>query len=186
VSALLVTFGVFVAVLLSVLLWSTTRKPRNENLSPPDEDCFALPCQHLTTLPQIRQALELADIEYLAARGNHTTVKRVRRERRRVVLAYLDALREDFDRLMEATNRVAAFSQEVKAKHEGRRFALAAEFRLKHALLRVRFATGVSSFSGLANLVSMVSSRAIELDRVMTEIAAGAALADKHSRSAES
>jgi len=171
-----------VAALLGVLLWPSARKRRNKNPTPTQADCFALPCQHLTNLPQIRQALQRVDIEYLAARGNGTTAKRVRRERRRVVLAYLDGLREDFDRLMEATTRVAAFSQEVEAKHEWRRFRLGAEFRLKYALLRVKLVIGILSFSPLGTLANMVSSLAIELDRAMNEVSARAS-ATRCSRS---
>jgi hypothetical protein len=185
-SALLVAFGVLVAILLGALLWSSGRKSRPEKSALLQSDCFTLPCQHVANLPQMRQSLEATDMEYLTARCTRATLKRVQGERRRVVLFYLEELRGDFDRLMEATTRVAVLSPEIEAKHEWRRFRLSLEFRAKCALLRVRFAVGVPGFSGLGNIASMVSKLAIELDRAMTEIAAAAALADTTSRSAES
>jgi len=149
------------------------------------EDCFALTCQHLPNLSQIRQALERADVEYVATRASRKTAKRVQQERRRIVAAYLTGLREDFDQLMEAATKVAAFSPKVAARHEFQRFRLALEFRVKYALLRVKFAAGVPSFSGLGNLAWMVSSLAIDMERAMNEVAAAAALAKNHAPSAK-
>ena len=184
-SALLVTIGGCICLLLGVLLWSSARKPRTHHSAPVQEDCFTLTCRHLQNLSQIRQALERADLEYVAARASRKTAKRVRQERRGIVAAYLTGLREDFDRLMEATTRVAAFSPKVEASHEFQRFRLALEFRAKYALLRVKFAAGVPSFSGLGNLAWMVSSLAIDLERLMNEVSAAAALGEGDSRSAK-
>jgi hypothetical protein len=186
-SALLVPVAVFVGLVLGALLWSSARGPRTRRLSAPqEEDCFTVTCEHLPNLPQIRQVLDSADIEYLTRRGRRETAKRVRRERRRIVAAYLTGLREDFDRLMEATTKVAAFSPKVEASQEFRRFRLALVFRVKYTLLRVKFAAGVLSFSGLGNLAWMLSSLAIDLERAMNEVAAAAALANSHSRSRKS
>ena len=185
-SALLVTFGVLVAALLGVLLWSSARKPRPERAASPQSSFFPLPCQHLANLPQIGQAIERADLEYLKTRVSPATANRVRRERRRIVLAYLDGLREDFDCVVEATTKVAALSPKVEAKHEFQRLRIVAEFRVRYTLLRVKFGIGVSAFDGLGRLAWMVSSLAIDLERAMNEIAAGAALAENGSRSAQS
>lgn len=184
-SALLVPLGIFVGLLLGILLWSSARRPRTRHPAPLREDCFVLTCQHLPNLSQIRQALERADVEYVATRASRKTAKRVQQERRQIVAAYLTGLREDFDRLMEATTKVAALSPKVEAGHEFRRFRLALEFRVKYALLRVKFATVAPSFSGLSNLAWMVSSLAIDLERAMSEVAAGAALGENHSPSAK-
>jgi len=184
-SALLVPIGVFVCLLLGALLWSSARRPRTRHPAPQQADCFTLTCWHLQNLSQIRQALERADIEYVATRASRKTAKRVQQERRRIVAAYLTGLHEDFDRLMEATTKVAAFSPKVEASHEFRRLRLAMEFRVKYALLRVKFAAGVPSFSGLGNLAWMVSSLAIDLEGAMNEVAAEAALAESHSPSAK-
>ncbi len=185
-SALLVTFGVLVAALLGALLWSSGRKPRSEPSARLQDSFFPLPCQHLANLPQIKQAVERADLEYLKKRVSPATANRLRRDRRRIVLAYLDGLREDFDRVAEATTKVAAFSPQVEAKHEFQRFRLALEFRARYTLLRIKFGIGIPAFDSLGRLASMVSSLAIELDRAMNEVAAGAALAENRSRSAQS
>ena len=185
-SALLVTFGVLVAALLGVLLWSSARKPQPERAASLQGSFFPLPCQHLANLPQIKQVIERADLEYLKTRVRPATANRVRRERRRIVLAYLDGLREDFDCVVEATTKVAALSPKVEAKHEFQRLRIAVEFKVRYTLLRVKFGIGVSAFDGLGRLAWMVSSLAIDLERAMNEIAAGAALAENGSRSAQS
>lgn len=185
-SALLVTFGILVAALLGALLWSSGRKRRPEDSAPIQDSFLPLPCHHLANLPQIKQAIERADLEYVETRVNPATAKRLRRDRRRIVLAYLDGLREDFDRVMDATTRVAAFSPQVEAKHEFHRFRIAVEFRVRYTLLRIKFGMGVSAFPGLGRLALMVSSLAVELDRAMNEVAAGAALAENGSHSAQS
>jgi len=185
-SALLVTFGVLVVALLGVLLWSSGRKPRPEHSAPVQDSFFPPPCQHVANLPQIRQAIERADLEYLKARVSPATANRLRRDRRRIVLAYLDGLREDFDCVVEATTRVAAFSPEVEAKHEFQRLRIAIEFRARYMLLRIKFGIGMRCFSGLGRLAWMVSSLAVELERAMNEVAAGAALGENRPRSTQS
>jgi len=185
-SALLVTFGILVAALLGALLWSSGRRRRPEGSASLQGSFFPLPCQHLANLPQIKQAIERADLEYIKTRVSPATANRLRRERRRIVLAYLDGLREDFDCVVDATTRVAAFSPQVEAKHEFQRLRIAAEFRVRYALLRVKFGIGVSAFPDLSRLAWMVSSLAVELERAMNEVAAGAALAENGSRSTQS
>ena len=185
-STLLVTFGILVGALLGALLWSSGRKPRQEHAASLQGSFFPLPCQHLANLPQIKQAMERADLEYIKTRVNPATANRVRRERRRIVLAYLDGLREDFDCVVDATTRVAALSPHLEAKHEFQRFRLAFEFRVGYTLLRIKFGIGVSAFPGLSRLAWMVSSLAVELERAMNEVAAGAALAENGSRSTQS
>ncbi len=184
-SALLVTFGVLVAGLLAVLVWSSGRKPRTGCAAATPEECFTSPCHHLANLTQIRQAFEVADLDYLAARGGRVVAKRVKGDRRRVGIAYLNGLRGEFDRLMEATARIAAFSPEVQAKQEWRRFRLALEFRLRYSVLRLKFAVGALSFHGLRDLASMLSTLAVELESTMGELAAAAALGHNPSRSAQ-
>jgi len=140
----------------------------------------------VANLPQIKQAIERADLDYLKTRVSPATANRLRRDRRRIVLAYLDGLREDFDCVVEATTRVAAFSPEVEAKHEFKRLRIAIEFRARYMLLRIKFGIGVSCFSGLGRLAGMVSSLAVELERAMNEVAAGAALGENGRRSTQS
>ena len=184
-SALLVPLGIIVGLLLGVLLWSSAHRPRTRHPAPLQEDCFVPTCQHLPNLSQIRQAMERADVEYVAKRACRKTAKRVQQERRQIVAAYLTGLREDFNRLMEATTKVAALSPKVEAGHEFRRFRLAMAFHVKYALLRVKFAAIAPSFSGLSNLAWIVSSLALDLERAMNEVTAAAALAENHSRSAK-
>ena len=185
-SALLVTFGIVVAALLGALLWSSGRKPRPEHRARLQDSFFPLPCQHLANLPQIKQAIERADLEYIKTRVSSVTANRLRRNRRQIVLAYLEGLREDFDSVLEATTKVATLSPQVEARHEFQRLRIAIEFKARYTLLRIKFGIGVAAFPGLGRLAGMVSTLAVELERAMNEVAAAAALAENGSRSAQS
>ena len=62
--------------------------------------------------------------------------RRVRHERRRVALAYLAALRGDFQSLLRMANVIAALSPEVAAVHEFERLRLTAKFAWQYEMIR--------------------------------------------------
>ncbi len=170
-NLLLVFLGILVASLLGLLVWAVgsgaARKP-NASKQGTTELCLA--CKHVINLPQIRQALAQADFEYIQKKSKAETAKRVRKERRRIALRYLEGLREDFEQLMHAAQIVASLSPEVEAKEEWKRFRLSLAFRLKYQLARTKFAIGIPSFSGVQDLAQVVSSFAVALERAVREI----------------
>jgi len=173
-NLLLIAIGVLVASVLGLLLWSTGRKASERGPARDEIENFCLAGKHVVNLPQIRQALEPADFEYLSERSDARMMRKIRKERRRIALKYLSGLREDFERLVDAAQAVAVLSPEVEAKEEWKRFRLSVEFRIKYRLVWVKFALGMPTFPGLEGIAVMVSSLALDLERAVTRAAATA------------
>ena len=171
-NLLLIAMGVLVASVLGLLLWSTGRKTSERGPVGGEIENLCLAGKHVINLPQIRQALEPADFEYLSERSDGKMVRKIRKERRRIALRYLEGLREDFERLVDAAQAVAALSPEVEAKEEWKRFRLSVEFRIKYRLVWAKFALGAPTFPGLEGIALMVSSLALDLERAVTKAAA--------------
>lgn len=170
-SLVLVAVGAMVAGLLGLLLWSAGKKANSRKPLRDENGNLGLTCKHVVNLPQIRQALEPVDFDYLAERCDAERARRVRKERRRVALKYLEGLREDFEQLVDVAQVIAALSPEVEAKEEWKRLRLSAEFRIKYQLVRAKFILGVPAFPGLENIATMVSSLALDLERAVTRAA---------------
>src|SRR5262249_15282609 len=77
--------------------------------------------RHAIYLPLIHQALSQTDLKFLASRGPAILARRVRRERRRVILAYLAALRDDFRQLLRFAKAVSVMSPEIATAQEAER-----------------------------------------------------------------
>jgi hypothetical protein len=107
-----------VAVLLFLLYWALRG---SRKLTKPEAAPILLEetgRRHVISLPQIRQALARTDDDFLSERGMDALRQRVRRERRQVVLAYLSALRGDFQSLLRMARVLALLSPEVAALEE--------------------------------------------------------------------
>lgn len=169
-NLLLVTVGVLVAGLLGLLLWSTFKKTDARRTAKLQIENISLSCTHVPNLSQIRQALDRADLEYLAANVNRKAARKIMSERRRIALKYLCGLRQDFEQLMDAAQVVASLSPQVEAKEEWKRFRLNIEFKVKYQLVRTRLAMRAPAFRGLENLAQHISSLAMDLERATHEI----------------
>ncbi len=170
-SLVLIGMGILVASMVGLLFWSTSRKASERKPAQDEIGDLYLAGKHVINLPQIRQALEPADFDYLCGKSDATLVRKVRKERRRIALKYLEGLREDFKRLVDAAQAVAALSPEVEAKEEWKRFRLGVEFRIKYQLVWVKFALGAPTFPGLEGIATMVSSLALDLERAVSKAA---------------
>ena len=109
----------FVGVLLLVVLVWVLRDPRK--LNKPDDDLASNEewgQRHVAYFPQVRQAIDRKDFEFLALRGLPKLTKRVRKERRRIALAYLACIRADFLKLWRLARVIAAMSPQVGAAEE--------------------------------------------------------------------
>ncbi len=162
---------------LALLLWSSRNRPAPSGGDAGQLNEESLGCKNAMNFQQVRQIFEIADVRYLSERVDRSVVRKVRKERHRVAVRFLEGMRQDFLHLEEAASIVAALSAEVDARQEWRRFRLGAEFRLKYAALRVKYATGLATSESFRELAWMVSSLAVQLERTVSEIAAGAALA---------
>jgi len=83
--------------------------------------------------------------------------RRVRHKRRRVALAYLAALRGDFQSLLRMAKVIAALSPEVAAVHQFERLRLTAKFAWQYEIIRWKLLAGfvkLPQLDGLSDLVS--------------------------------
>lgn len=173
--SLLAYVSIGVALLL-VLAWlSFSGMPRvpkpNQGLRQERE------CRHITYLPQIKQALANSDFEFLSARGPQGLAKRVRKERRRMALNYLAALRSDFEKLRHFARVVAVMSPNVAAAQELQGFRLNLEFSIRYRVIYFRLLSGIAPTDAVSNLSDLVSALTIRMETAMSELGEGAALA---------
>ena len=176
-SISLLLFVGLVAVLVAALAWAV-RKPRGGRKLDTDPRALeGIGQRHVNYLPQIRQALSVEDSEFLSEKLSSGALKRVRRERRNVVRAYLEALREDFQSILRMASAIAALSPEVVAIQEFERLRLTVSFSWRYQVIRWRiWADGdpAPQLDGLSNLVSGLSVR---MEAALKELGERAALA---------
>src|SRR5262249_48355811 len=99
--------------------------------------------RHAIYLPLVQQALSQTDLKFLTSRGSAILARRVRRERRRVILAYLAALRDDFRQLLRFAKAVSVMSPEIATAQEAERAWLNAQFVLRYHTMRVFLHAGL-------------------------------------------
>jgi hypothetical protein len=179
VSLTLIFFFLIIAALLALLAWAL-RGPRAPATGKLDLTCLEeTGRRHATYFTVIRQALSPADLAFLTARGLPAWARRVRKERRRIVLLYLTQLRDDFQRLLRLARAVAVVSPEVGAGQELERFWLSLQFWRRYQLLRLGLYSGLLSLPQLRGLSQMVSELAVQMEAAMKELGERAALAAK-------
>jgi len=163
-----------IAIILGLLVWTAGKKNTTARDEISQQKGIHLACKHLTNLPQLRQALESSDFAYIEERLGKRSAQKLQRERRSVALRYLEALHEDFVHLMRAAQLIASLSPEVKATQEWKRFKLSLKFEMKYRLLKAKYSLGKLRFPAMWNLAILVSTLAIDLERVVNEMSAAA------------
>lgn len=178
-------FGGLLAILLVALIWAL-RAPRR--LWKPDAHTALLEetgKRHVNFLPQIRQALAETDYLYLSRKAPALVVRRVRRERSRVVMAYLSAVREDFHSLLRMAKIIARLSPEVVTLHEFERVRLTVLFAWHYQLVHLQLRAGLIPISGLDGLSDLVSGLSVRMETAMNELGERVALASQMASSFE-
>lgn len=174
--ALILFFG-SVAILLFGLGWALWKPRERKNLES-DPPCLEQHDQrHTDYLPQIRRALGAADYEFLSKKASQGTQRRVRRERLNVALAYLGALRGDFENLLRMARAIAVLSPEVAVTHEFERLRLTAEFACRFQMIRWKLWMGMTPLPQLTGLSDLVSGLSVRLEQAMKELGERAAVA---------
>ena len=175
-SLSLMAFGTIVAVLL-VLLGVALRGNGQQKSSyaipkPPEEAGRA----HVDFLPQVRQALKSEDEEFLARTGVRGLQVRVSRERRRVALSYLGALRQDFEELIHISRVIAALSPQIGAAQEFQRLRLRVSFLWRYQIIRLSLRAGFAPLPQLSDLSNLLSGYSVRLEEAMKDMGERAAL----------
>jgi len=104
-------------------------------------------------------------------------VRRVRRERRRVALAYLSGLHENFQSLLRMARVIAVLSPELDAVHEFERLRLTAKFAWQYEMIRWKLLAGVAPVPQLNGLSDLVSGLSVRMEAAMKELGERAAVA---------
>jgi hypothetical protein len=169
-------FGL-IGLLLILFGWSV-RSPRR----PASSSCrisAADKCgrRHMTYLPQIRQAFAQTDYDFLLKNAPREVRRRVRQERRVVALAYLAALREDFQSLLRMARAIAVLSPELAAVHEIERLRLTTSFAWQYQMIRWKVLVGLAPVPQLDGLSDLVSGLSARMEAAMKELGERAAVA---------
>lgn len=176
-SLTLILFFGSVAVLLFGLGWALWKPREWKNLESDPRWLEERDQRHTNYLPQVRQALAAVDYDFLSQRASRRTQRRVRRERQNVALAYLGALRGDFENLLRIARVIAVLSPEVAVAHEFERLRLTAEFSWRCQMIRWKLLTGMTPLAQLAGLSDLVSGLNVRLEQAMKELGERAAAA---------
>ena len=168
------------AFLLLVLLARVLLDPRKPSRPRADLGLMEVSDRtHVVFFPQIRQALTVQDSTYLASRGMHTLARRVRKERRKIAVAYLECLRNDFKTLWRLGRVISSMSPQVGMAQELRRFQLGLAFSLRYEMIRLKFLLGFAPLPELGALSDVVSRLSIRMETAMRDMGERAALAAK-------
>jgi hypothetical protein len=172
-----VLFSVAAVLLAAALIW-LLRDPRKDSLT--DADLRAtddLGRRHVTYFPQIRQAMLQGDFVFLRAKNSPWLARRVRKERRKIVLLYLSYLRSDFSKLWKLSRLIAAMSPRVGAARELARLRLGVVFYVRYEIIRLQFLFGFGPLPDLSGLSEIIASLAVRLETAISNLGERAALA---------
>lgn len=168
-TSTLIVFSSVAVLLLAALIWAL-RAPSRKSRG--NFDLNSLEQQgrrHATYLSLIRHVSSSNDLAFLAKRGYTKVQSRLHRERRKVVLMYLDQLRADFERLTKMARAIAAVSPSVGVRNELERAQLGFEFTARYYAIRLAFGWGFVPIAQLSQLSQMVSQLSIQMEMLMKE-----------------
>jgi hypothetical protein len=172
----LLLFTSLVVVLVLLLAWAV-RPPKKILLSVDDVLAALSEKRHYARLPQILQSLRHEDTDFLYAEGHHELAGRVRQERKRIALRYLDYLQDEYQLLLEASRILAKTAPEVSPMDEFERFRLNVRFVLYCRYLRWRLWFGLQPWDAFGILSDMEGDLTLQLEMATTRIGERAAIA---------
>jgi hypothetical protein len=175
-TALILSSGVAV-LLLAALIWAL-RAPSRSSRGNFDLNALEQPSRrHATYLSLVRHAASSDDLAFLSKRGYTKLQSRLHRERRKVVLLYLDQLRCDFEQLTRTARAIAALSPSVGVRQEFERAQLSFEFLARFYAIRLAFGWGIVPIAQISQLSQVVSQLSIQMETSMKEFGERAAMA---------
>jgi len=170
-------FAGIVALGLAGLLYWALRGASKRSGAKDGLSVFERAPRHVSHMTQIRQALDPADLRYVAEKGGGKLAASVRKERRQVALLYLFAIRQDFEQSLRIARVIAVLSPEVSGSQEYERLRLAMVFRFRFQMVRVRLFLGNIALPEVNLLGQMVSSLTSEMEAAVAALGERAALA---------
>lgn len=161
-------------LLLALLIWALRSSPSPRKTKASLEEQQRSNIQYFA---QVQQALSAEDREYLLHKGPAGLAQSVDRERRKVALDFLQALDEEFSRLLRLAKVIAALSPEVAPVQEFERMRLSVIFHWKLQAIRARLAFGMARPPQLATVSDLVSQLSVRMESAMKALGERAALA---------
>jgi hypothetical protein len=154
-----------IAVGLLVLLLGWAARPPRRTFRSPGEVLEALTQErHYARLPQILQALRKEDTEYLRNVGQLRLVSRVRSERTRIALRYLNDLEQEFQVLLEASRMLASMAPELSTMREFDRLKLSVRFVFWCRYLCWKLRLGLQPWNIFAIISDMAGEMTLRLE----------------------
>ncbi|HYL86372.1 MAG TPA: hypothetical protein VE263_19260 [Candidatus Angelobacter sp.] len=181
----LIFFGSVVVVLLLLLAWALRRPGLPARSAKGPWQLGATGGAHVDFLAQVRQALASEDAEFLQRTSVPGLSKRVRRERRRVALKYLRALRRDFESLLRMAKVIAALSPEIGVGQELERLRLTMIFLWRFRMVQLSLYAGYIPLPQMDALSNLISGLSVRLEAAMKQLGERAALAAEMASSAD-
>lgn len=172
-----ISFFTLGALLISVFVWVLHQPASRKGVSKDDVSLEESGRTHITYLPQIRQALAPADLAYLYARMPGPLAQKVQKQRRKIALSYISALRNDFQSLLHLSRVIATLSPEIAAAHEFERFRLSLEFSWRYLMIRIRLRCGATPSAAVGSLSDMMSGLHVRMETAIRELAKRSVLA---------
>lgn len=172
-----------VAILLLLLAWALRGPVKLRESEPILNGLQEAGRRHVSFLPPIQQALGKTDCEYLSRRAPKVLARRVQRERRRIALNYLSALRVDFQDLLRMASVIARLSPQLAAMHEFERLRLTIKFAWRYETVRMMLWAGLAPLPQLNGLSELLSALSVRMETAVKEMGEHAALAAKFASS---
>lgn len=175
------SFALFIAIpVLLVLLLVWALRPPKRRLMSTNEVLEALSEErHYARLPQILQSLREEDTEFLRVGGHGELAGRLRVERKRIALRYLDYLEDEYRLLLDASRILATITPAVIPMHEFERFKRNMRFVLSCRYLRWRLRLGLQPWNVFGTISDMEGELTLGLE------AATASLGERASNPSE-
>jgi hypothetical protein len=173
----LLLFLLAALVLFVLLLWAA--RPQTDLRSPEGLLQSLTEERHYYRLPQIMQSLQREDPEFLTRSGQSELGQKIRDDRRRIALRYLEVLQKDFETLLKASAVLATMAPDLAPMQEWERLKLSVRFAVLCSFLKYSLRLGLSPLASFGKLSEMASGIAMRLDAATARISERAALASE-------
>jgi hypothetical protein len=174
----LLFFALSVLVVIALLIWALRPVPVKFRSAGEVFDALSTP-RHYYRLPQILVALKEEDTEFLVERGLPDLARRLRVERRKIALKFVDLVEVDYKTLLEAARMLTAMAPEVLPGEEWRRLESSLLFSWNCMALRFRLRAGLNPWAGLDRLSEMASLMSYRLERATLRVSERALVASE-------
>jgi len=137
--------------------------------------------RHYARLPQILQSLREEDTEFLRDRGHKSEIVRLRQERKRIALRYLDYLEQEFGMLLECSRILATMAPELAIRGEFDRLRESVLFMWNCRYLRLRLHLGLQPWKAFGTLSDMAGTLTLQLEAATARLGEKMLLANAES-----